>query len=102
MLALLILIELYFCGQKISIFYIGCSASKMVSECFRLLHIIKLKIFQIGEFFRLASDWFQVGFRLEQTFSDCVFKFQIGLVASDCFILISNCQSEIIVFILPV
>ena len=54
----------------------------MVSVCFRLLQIINLKIFQIGAFFRLASDWFQNSFRLAQRISYCVFRFQI---ASDCF-----------------
>ena len=54
----------------------------MVSVCFRLLQIINLKIFQIGAFSRLASDWFQTGFRLAWRISDCVFRFQI---ASDCF-----------------
>ena len=50
----------------------------MVSVCFRLLQIINLKIFQIGAFFRLASDWFQTGFRLV---SDWHEEFQI--VSSD-------------------
>ena len=59
--------------------------------CFRLLQIINLKIFQIGAFFRLASDWFQTGFRLARRISDCVFRFNTD---SDCFRFISDWQSE--------
>ena len=54
----------------------------MVSVCFRLLQIINLEIFQIGAYFRLASDWFQTGFILARIISDCVFRFHIN---SDCF-----------------
>ena len=39
--------------------------------------MINVGIFQIGAFFRLASDWFQTGFRLAQRISDRVFRFQI-------------------------
>ena len=46
-----------------------------------------MKIFQIGAFFRLVSDWFQTGFILAQIISDCVFRFQI---ASDCFRLLQT------------
>ena len=63
----------------------------MVSVCFRLLQIMNIKIFQIGVFFRLASDWFQNGFRLARRISDCVFRFQI---ASDCFRFISDWQCK--------
>ena len=35
------------------------------------------RIFHIGAFFRLYSDWLQTGFRLSQLTSDCVFIFQI-------------------------
>ena len=35
---------------------------------FILTHIINLKIFQIGLFFRLASDWFQMAFILFEEF----------------------------------
>ena len=41
-----------------------------------------MKIFQIGAFSWLASDWFQTGLRLALRISDFVFRFQI---ASDCF-----------------
>ena len=49
-----------------------------------------MKIFHIGAFFKLASDWFQTGFILAQRISDCVFIFQI---ASYFFRFISNWKS---------
>ena len=71
----------------------------MVSVYFILLQMINLKIFQIGAFFILASDWFQNGFKLAKN-SDRDFRFQI---ASDCFqipfrLVWKNCKTSYFVF----